>query len=62
MWVQVAQQLPDDTTVTRWRAQGGGAWQLELSDNTQQAIVAISAFAPVTTMPMPYMVTINAES
>lgn len=59
LWLQVGQQTAGDVVVTRWRGQGGGAWQLELAEGTQQATLAISAFAPVTTIPMPYTLKIT---
>lgn len=61
LWLQVAQLNGSDTTVTRWRSQGENNWRLELTPGTQQAILALSAFAPVTTIPMPYTLTITTE-
>ena len=62
LWLQVGYETAGDVEVTRWRSQGGGAWQLELAEGTQQATLAISAFAPVTTIPMPYSLKITEVS
>jgi hypothetical protein len=59
MWVQVAQGNSADAAVTRWRSQGNGTWRLDLAQGTEQATLAISAFAPVTTIPMPYTLSIS---
>jgi immune inhibitor A len=59
MWVQVAELGGAETMVTRWRAQGNGDWTLELTPGTQQAVVVLSAFAPVTTIPMPYILSVS---
>lgn len=61
MWVQAAQQNGDDVTVTRWRAQGSGTWELPLEDGVEQVTLAISGLAPVTTIPMPYTLTFSVE-
>ena len=61
MWVQVAALNGAETAVTRWRAQTQGEWVVDLPPGTQQAVVAISAFAPVTTISMPYILSVNAQ-
>lgn len=58
-WLQAAQLNGADTTVIRWRAQGEGAWTLELTPGTQQVMLAISGLAPVTTVPMPYTISVS---
>lgn len=58
-WVQAIQQ-GDTTTVTRWQANGAGAWTLALEPGTQQVVLAVSPFAPVTTVPMPYTLHVTA--
>ena len=59
MWLQAAQIDGDSVTVTRWRAQGGGEWQLALEAGTEQVLLALSGLAPVTTIPMPYTLIIE---
>jgi hypothetical protein len=61
MWVQAAQQNGDDVTVTHWRAQGSGTWELPLEDGVEQVTLAISGLAPVTTVTMPYTLTFSVE-
>jgi hypothetical protein len=62
LWLQVGYETAGDVEVTRWRSQGGGTWQLELAEGIDQMTLAISAFAPVTTIPMPYTLKINEVS
>src|SRR5690606_24132535 len=59
LWLQIGYEIDGDLEVTRWRSQGGGTWRLELTEGTQQAVLALSAFAPVTTIPMPYTLKID---
>lgn len=61
MWLQAAQHSGDDVTVTRWRTHGGGEWQLPLDEGTEQVTLAISPFAPVTTIEMPYTLAFSIE-
>lgn len=54
VWVQAAQQIGDQVAVTRWLAPSESSWTLPLVDGVDQVVVAISPFAPLTTVPMPY--------
>lgn len=60
LWLQVGYETGGDVAVTRWRSQGGGTWRLDLPEGTQEATLAISAFAPVTTISMSYSLNISA--
>lgn len=61
-WVQVAQQHGRETTITRWLvdATGGASWSLPLVEGVDQIILSVSPFAPVTTVAMPYALSISA--
>ena len=59
LWLQIGYEIDGDLEVTRWRSQGGGTWRLELAEGRQRAVLALSAFAPVTTIPMPYTLKID---
>lgn len=54
VWVQAVQLIGSEIAVTRWLAPGEPQWTLPLVDGVDQVVVAISPFAPVTTVPMPY--------
>jgi immune inhibitor A len=60
VWVQAVQFVGSDVEVTRWRAVGDAAWELTLNPGTDQVLLAISPFAPLTTVPMAYELTISA--
>ncbi len=47
--------------MTRWSATGDGAWTLALQDGVDQVILAVSPFAPVTTVPVTYTLEIDAR-
>ncbi len=54
VWVQAVQLAGGDFTVTRWMAPAEEGWTLELIDGVEQVVLAVSAFAPVTTVPARY--------
>lgn len=60
-WVQLAQQTDDQVQVTRWLLPSDDLLRLTLLPDVDQALVAISPFAPVTTLPMQYTITIEAQ-
>jgi hypothetical protein len=45
----------------RWLAPSEGRWTLPLDDSASQVVVAVSPFAPVTTVPAPYTLSIAAH-
>lgn len=61
VWVQAVQQIGDEVAISRWLASGAGAWELPLQEGVDQVMVAISPFAPVTTVPMPYTLEVAAR-
>lgn len=61
VWVQAVQQRGGDIDVTRRLAPAESAWMLPLQDGVDQVVVAISPFAPVTTVPMPYTLKVMAK-
>jgi hypothetical protein len=60
-WVQAIQWVGNDVQVTRWLAMGAGQWSLPLDENASQVVLAVSPFAAVTTVPMPYTLSIEAN-
>lgn len=61
VWVQVAQVVGDDVQVARWLAPSTDLWMLPLNPDATQILLAVSPFAPATTLPTLYTLTINAE-
>jgi hypothetical protein len=61
VWVQVVQHTANDVTLTRWLAPGETHWSLPLAPDVTQAALAISPFAPLTTVPMPYELEVNVR-
>lgn len=56
-WVQVIQETPDDVIVNRLEYRGQATtntWSVDIVANAERITVVLSAFAPVTTVPMPY--------
>jgi bacillopeptidase F (M6 metalloprotease family) len=58
-WVQAVQQTPNDVTVTRWLAPLESRWSLPLAGGVQQVTLIVAPFAPVTTVTMPYTLTVS---
>ena len=54
VWVQAVKLSGAEAQVSRWLAPAETAWSLPLEPGVEQVIVAISPFAPLTTVPMPY--------
>ncbi|MFN8451428.1 MAG: immune inhibitor A [Anaerolineae bacterium] len=60
-WVQVAQQSGADTVdVERWQIDGD-PHRIKLAAGVNQVLVAVSPLAPVTTVPMPYTLSVGAS-
>jgi immune inhibitor A len=58
-WLQVAQKAGEETIdVQRWQIDQAD-YRVELEPGVDEVVVALSPFAPVTTVPMPYTLTIN---
>ena len=60
-WVQAIQQGAM-TSVTRWQANGASAWTLPLEPGVGQVTLAVSPFAPVTTVRVPYTLEVEVTS
>lgn len=61
VWVQLVAQGPDGATVERWRHPGGDAtYTPSLPAGTTTVTVALSPFAPTTTVPAPLTLKISA--
>jgi immune inhibitor A len=61
VWVQVAQQSDDDFQVTRWLYPEDQDMQVTLLEEVQTVMLAISPFAPQTTVDIDYTLTVNIE-
>jgi hypothetical protein len=61
VWVQTAQKVGRETFVTRWQGPVDEAWGLPLVEHVDQVWIAVSPFAPVTTVPMPYTLNVTVE-
>ncbi len=58
-WVQVAQQVGGKTAaVERWLLDGSSDHTLDLVKGVSQVVVAVSPFAPVTTVPLTYTLSV----
>jgi immune inhibitor A len=60
-WVQAVQQRGDDAEISRWLVTGDTTWILPLIPAVEQVVLALSPFAPVTTVPMPYRLAIDTD-
>lgn len=60
-WVQVVQQMNSGATITRWLAPAETDWSLPLEPETVQVMVAVSPFAPLTTVPMLYALDVSVR-
>ncbi len=58
-WVQVVQQKNSGATITRWLAPTEMEWSLALEPDVVQVMVAVSPFAPLTTVPMFYALDVS---
>lgn len=62
VWVQAVQRQGSTDVVTRWLVDGGhGAFVLPIDATTNNVVVALSPFAPVTTVPAQLTLNIRAE-
>lgn len=54
-WVQAVQRVGGELVVTRWQPEATvNEWTLDLVEGADTILLAISPFAPVTTVPTPY--------
>lgn len=61
VWVQAVQQAGEEMMITRWLAPAETQWSLPLEPGVEQVALAVSPFAPLTTVPMPYSLTVEAR-
>jgi len=61
VWVQMIQFSDNDVTVTRWRSPIDAIELVPLVEGVERVKLTITPFAPVTTVPMPYTLTVNAR-
>lgn len=59
VWVQAAQLRGSDAAISRWLAPTESDWSLPLEPGVEQVMLAISPFAPLTTVPMPYTLSVT---
>ena len=61
-WVQAVQQIGDEISVSRWLVPDDGqGWTLPLADGVEQVLLAVSPFAPLTTVPTAYTLRVAAQ-
>lgn len=58
-WVQAVQYVGGQIQVSRWLAAGEGDWSLPLAQGVDQVLVVVAPFAPVTTVPAAYRLTLS---
>jgi hypothetical protein len=56
MWVQMVQRAGDEVVISRWLADQSSSWTVDLIANADEVFVAVSPFAPLTTVPMSYKI------
>lgn len=61
VWVQAVQQTGSNAAITRWLAPAETSWSLPLEPGVEQVTLAISPFAPLTTVSMPYELLVSME-
>jgi immune inhibitor A len=61
VWVQAVQQMGKQVQVSRWLAPAENHWTLPLEQGVEQVLIALSPFAPVTTVPAAYTLLVNAQ-
>lgn len=61
VWVQAVQQIGNENHITRWLSPLNETLTFPLQPDVDQVMLAISPFAPVTTVAMPYTLTVEAR-
>jgi hypothetical protein len=61
VWIQVAQEAGETVEVTRWRLPDDPPRTLTLMEGVEEVVIAVSPFAPVTTVPMSYALNVEAD-
>jgi immune inhibitor A len=54
VWVQAVQLVAGEVQVSRWLAPAETQWTLPLAEGVDEVLIAVSPFAPVTTVPATY--------
>ena len=60
-WVQAVQQVGNDLTVSRWLAESDGTYAIDLVENVEQVLIAISPIAPQTMLGTNYTLAVNLD-
>lgn len=60
-WLQVIQTAGDDVSITRWLAPDETTRTVPLVDDVEQVVLAVSPFAPLTTVPLPFTLEITGN-
>lgn len=61
VWVQAVQQAGTVSEISRWLAPDDQTWSLPLRADVDQVVLVVSPFAPLTTVPMPYVLSVGAR-
>ena len=60
-WLQAVQQVGNDLTVSRWLVDSDSLYTIDLVENVEQVLIAISPIAPQTMVDMTYTLDLNIE-
>ncbi|MCS6837152.1 MAG: immune inhibitor A [Anaerolineae bacterium] len=60
-WIQAVQFVDGQPTITRWMADSASLFRLDLLPEVERVLLAISPFAPLTSVSMPYLLNIAAQ-
>jgi len=60
-WIQAVQFVDGQPNITRWMADSASLFRLDLLPNVERVLLAISPFAPLTSVSMPYLLNITAQ-
>ena len=61
-WLQAVQQVGNDLTVSRWRVESDSTYTIDLVENVELVLIAISPIAPQTMVDTSYMLAVSIEN
>jgi len=60
-WIQAVQFVGGQPNITRWMADSAAVFRLDLLPGVERVLLAISPFAPLTSVSMPYLLNITGQ-